>query len=99
MIRRPPRSTLDRSSAASDVYKRQMPTLLRLTAHLAAAGFLAWFILSPINGVALVLIALGIAWITNLYNFMDGSDGLAGGMALIGFAAYAFAAGLAGHAP
>ena len=24
MIRRPPRSTLDRSSAASDVYKRQM---------------------------------------------------------------------------
>ena len=26
MIRRPPRSTLDRSSAASDVYKRQLPT-------------------------------------------------------------------------
>ena len=26
MIRRPPRSTLDRSSAASDVYKRQIPT-------------------------------------------------------------------------
>ena len=25
MIRRPPRSTLDRSSAASDVYKRQNP--------------------------------------------------------------------------
>ena len=25
MIRRPPRSTLDRSSAASDVYKRQIP--------------------------------------------------------------------------
>ena len=30
MIRRPPRSTLDRSSAASDVYKRQMyPLSLR----------------------------------------------------------------------
>ena len=26
MIRRPPRSTLDRSSAASDVYKRQVQT-------------------------------------------------------------------------
>src|SRR5678810_1328983 len=26
MIRRPPRSTLDRSSAASDVYKRQLPS-------------------------------------------------------------------------
>ena len=29
MIRRPPRSTLDRSSAASDVYKRQMPKILQ----------------------------------------------------------------------
>ena len=29
MIRRPPRSTLDRSSAASDVYKRQPPQLAR----------------------------------------------------------------------
>ena len=28
MIRRPPRSTLDRSSAASDVYKRQVAHLL-----------------------------------------------------------------------
>ena len=27
MIRRPPRSTLDRSSAASDVYKRQVLAL------------------------------------------------------------------------
>ena len=30
MIRRPPRSTLDRSSAASDVYKRQVQVLLSL---------------------------------------------------------------------
>mgnify|MGYP003380537689 CR=1 FL=1 len=29
MIRRPPRSTLDRSSAASDVYKRQDPAFAR----------------------------------------------------------------------
>ena len=28
MIRRPPRSTLDRSSAASDVYKRQIDALV-----------------------------------------------------------------------
>ena len=28
-IRRPPRSTLDRSSAASDVYKRQVPFVIR----------------------------------------------------------------------
>ena len=33
MIRRPPRSTLDRSSAASDVYKRQV--LLRVVGPVA----------------------------------------------------------------
>ena len=37
-----------------------------------------------------------MAWMTNLFNFMDGSDGLAGGMALFGFGAYAVAAGMAG---
>jgi len=36
---------------------------------------------------------LGIVWMINLYNFMDGMDGLAGGMAAIGFA---FLAALAG---
>ena len=39
MIRRPPRSTLDRSSAASDVYKRQLsvnlPTTLPLLSQIA----------------------------------------------------------------
>jgi UDP-N-acetylmuramyl pentapeptide phosphotransferase/UDP-N-acetylglucosamine-1-phosphate transferase len=33
---------------------------------------------------------------TNLYNFMDGSDGLAGGMAVVGFGALALAAWLGG---
>jgi UDP-N-acetylmuramyl pentapeptide phosphotransferase/UDP-N-acetylglucosamine-1-phosphate transferase len=78
---------------------RAMPTLLRLAAHLAAAGFLAWYVLYPMHPLGLVLITLGIAWITNLYNFMDGSDGLAGGMAVIGFTAFALAGAFAGHAP
>ena len=54
MIRRPPRSTLDRSSAASDVYKRQMLTragallVLAATTPIAAAGLVSdagrsWF--------------------------------------------------------
>ena len=34
MIRRPPRSTLDRSSAASDVYKRQVQTVRWGAMHL-----------------------------------------------------------------
>ena len=37
-------------------------------------------------------VALAIAWATNLYNFMDGADGLAGGMGAIGFAALGIAA-------
>lgn len=40
---------------------------------------------------------LFLIWSANLYNFMDGIDGLAGGMALFGFSGYAIAAGLAGH--
>jgi UDP-N-acetylmuramyl pentapeptide phosphotransferase/UDP-N-acetylglucosamine-1-phosphate transferase len=42
--------------------------------------------------VEMVVLVVAVAWITNLYNFMDGSDGLAGGMAMIGFGAYAVAA-------
>ena len=40
MIRRPPRSTLDRSSAASDVYKRQVPLVHFIDegAHVFALG-------------------------------------------------------------
>lgn len=35
--------------------------------------------------VALVVTVLFSVWMTNLYNFMDGMDGLAGGMAVAGF--------------
>ena len=78
---------------------RGMPAVPRLLAHLTASGVVAWYVLSPIEPLELALIALAIAWITNLYNFMDGSDGLAGGMALSGFGAYAFAAWQADNAP
>ena len=38
MIRRPPRSTLDRSSAASDVYKRQVPGIGRAVPEVPVCG-------------------------------------------------------------
>ena len=38
MIRRPPRSTLDRSSAASDVYKRQAQVAAAVVAAAEAQG-------------------------------------------------------------
>jgi UDP-N-acetylmuramyl pentapeptide phosphotransferase/UDP-N-acetylglucosamine-1-phosphate transferase len=39
--------------------------------------------------ISLAFTALFIIWMTNLYNFMDGMDGFAGGMSLLGFSAYA----------
>jgi UDP-GlcNAc:undecaprenyl-phosphate/decaprenyl-phosphate GlcNAc-1-phosphate transferase len=70
---------------------------VRFAMHLAAAGVLVWFVLSPMNLLVMALLVLAVVWITNLYNFMDGADGVAGGMALIGFGTYAVAAWLAGH--
>lgn len=77
-------------SFVDDLYG--VPTMGRLTAHVLAAGLTAWYFLSPMNLIELAVIILAMTWITNLYNFMDGSDGLAGGMAVIGFTAYALAA-------
>ncbi len=41
------------------------------------------------NWLALGLTLLYIVWMINLYNFMDGMDGFAGGMAVFGFGALA----------
>lgn len=46
---------------------------------------------------ALLMSILAFTWMVNLYNFMDGSDGLAGGMAVFGFGTYAIAAYLNGN--
>lgn len=40
----------------------------------------------------LMMLIISLTWMINLYNFMDGADGMAGGMALIGFSTYAIAA-------
>lgn len=69
----------------------------RLGAHLLAAALAALVLLPADTALWLAAaVILGIGWMSNLYNFMDGSDGLAGGMTLIGFGAYATAAYLAG---
>jgi len=61
----------------------------RLAAHMAAALILVYgsglLVQNPALAAALVL---GTVWMTNLFNFMDGSDGLAGGMAFFGFSIY-----------
>src|SRR4051812_30838741 len=77
---------------------RGLPRRLRFAAHFAAASLLVWYVLSPMHPLQMLLLVVAVIWITNLYNFMDGADGVAGGMALIGFSAYAIAAWLAGDA-
>jgi UDP-N-acetylmuramyl pentapeptide phosphotransferase/UDP-N-acetylglucosamine-1-phosphate transferase len=74
-----------------------LPVGVRLLAHALAAGAAVWGaglaahrVWLPFAGdVALGALAaplsfLGILWLTNLYNFMDGMDGFAGGMTAIG---------------
>src|SRR4029453_19358033 len=51
-----------------------------------SAGF------SLVDGIFIVVAAFAIVWSANLFNFMDGSDGLAAVMAVCGFGAYAAAA-------
>jgi len=73
-----------------------LPTLARLAAHVVAAAAVLVFQLGCAEPVLFTVLVFSIAWYANLYNFMDGSDGLAGGMALFGFGAYAIAAQFSG---
>jgi len=77
--------------------RMDLSPLLRLVVQLLAAFFLLAGGLVPdrlqLPGTLLTLpcyLALGLTvlyvlWLTNLYNFMDGMDGFAGGMAVSGF--------------
>ncbi len=78
--------------------RRGLPARVRFAAHLAAV--VALIVAYPATAPWWLLAGVGfvMVWLTNLYNFMDGADGLAGGMALFGFSAYAVAA-LAGVQP
>lgn len=82
-------------SLVDDLYG--LNPLLRLTGHLAGAGIVLSAGLTPEQlaypggiwawqpAVAYLMVGLLIVWMINLYNFMDGIDGFAGGMAVIGF--------------
>lgn len=76
-------------SLADDL--KGLPVVLRLGAHLIVALCLSLWLLGP--SPLAVMAALAVAWMTNLYNFMDGANGLAGGMTAIGFAGFGFAVG------
>jgi UDP-N-acetylmuramyl pentapeptide phosphotransferase/UDP-N-acetylglucosamine-1-phosphate transferase len=78
--------------------RRHVSPLLRFITHVVAGTGLIWagdFAVTQFNvpfrgmmemGIfAVPFTLLFIVWMTNLYNFMDGMDGFAGGMAVIGF--------------
>jgi UDP-GlcNAc:undecaprenyl-phosphate/decaprenyl-phosphate GlcNAc-1-phosphate transferase len=73
--------------------RRGVHPALRLAVHVAAAAAWVWLAGPALDPVVAVLL---IVWMANLYNFMDGSDGLAGTMTVVGFCAYAAGAWLAG---
>ncbi len=69
-----------------------LPISLRLAMHAVVSA--AWLIFGPASLTPLMagIVVIAIMWWINLYNFMDGANGLAGGMGLIGFLAYAVGA-------
>ncbi|QGZ60801.1 MraY family glycosyltransferase [Paraburkholderia acidisoli] len=78
--------------------RRGLPARVRFAAHFVAVGALVLVYPAPVPWWCAAVVAFLMLWLVNLYNFMDGSDGLAGGMALFGFGGYALAA-LAGPHP
>lgn len=69
---------------------RNLSPKTRLFGHFIAALIVVGW--SGVSWWWALPVLLFIVWMTNLYNFMDGSDGLAGGMALFGFSFYGIAA-------
>ncbi len=68
--------------------RRPISPALRLLVHGGAAVLLLAAQLNPAFGwLALTITFLLVLWSINLFNFMDGMDGFAGGMAVIGFGA------------
>ena len=76
--------------------RRGLSVRTRLVAQLIAAAIAAYTLQPAAPWWFMAPIIVAIVWSMNLYNFMDGSDGLAGGMTLFGFGALAVVASNAG---
>jgi UDP-N-acetylmuramyl pentapeptide phosphotransferase/UDP-N-acetylglucosamine-1-phosphate transferase len=89
--------------------RKGLPVRVRLPGHFAAAAFLvigglflAGFSLPGLawywpQWLGILFSLLYLVWMINLYNFMDGMDGFAAGMAMIGFGIFALLGYLAGN--
>lgn len=56
-------------------------------------GAVTW----PLGLLAWPATTIAVLWVSNLYNFMDGMDGLAGTMTAVGFGTLSVFAGMRGH--
>ncbi|MFM0078434.1 glycosyltransferase family 4 protein [Paraburkholderia sediminicola] len=77
--------------------RRGLPARVRFAAHLIAVVAFVSLYPAPVPWWVLAALSFLMIWLVNLYNFMDGADGLAGGMAFWGFAGYAVAALVSAH--
>lgn len=84
--------------------RRSLSARSRLLVQIACAAAALWF-LSPVApltifgltlpaGLSIAIYLIGIVWMTNLYNFMDGIDGIAAGQAIAIGVCWAAVAGL-----
>lgn len=72
-------------SAVDDL--RHVSARVRLPVHILAVGLLLMGLPDALAWWWYPLLLMGGVWMVNLYNFMDGMDGLAGSMTAIGFSA------------
>ena len=77
--------------------RRGLPARVRFGGHVAAVVALLVAYPTDVPWWALTAIGFLLVWLVNLYNFMDGSDGLAGGMALFGFGGYSLVSLTSAH--
>jgi UDP-N-acetylmuramyl pentapeptide phosphotransferase/UDP-N-acetylglucosamine-1-phosphate transferase len=87
--------------------QRALSATIRIATHIFAAAVVVYagyqlphdllpgYTLVPTRPVSIALTMLFVVWMTNLYNFMDGMDGFAGGMAVFGFGGFAIFGALA----
>jgi len=72
---------------------RGLSVRFRLCTQLLVSAAFLWLHVGLDQGPLIFLLCVfAIAWTTNVFNFMDGSDGLAGGMTVFAFGFYALGA-------
>jgi UDP-N-acetylmuramyl pentapeptide phosphotransferase/UDP-N-acetylglucosamine-1-phosphate transferase len=86
----------------------KLPSSVRFIVHTLAAALITFggLVISRLElpglefslpyWIAVIFTLLFVVWMLNLYNFMDGMDGIAGGMAVFGFGTFAVFGLLAG---